>query len=654
MKWALFVFAFVAPIIVNGIFFFFETFKKKESLSFKNKTVQKELWNLGASFVLCLISAIVGLFSSDVSAMNIFVGNLFICLLAREMTPLIKLDWKKLDKKAITPIAKAAIALLGFIFEISLFQTWSFYLLSGMRLGAFALLAYLVGNLTESYYENKDLSIIRVAFAFFFIVFLFYTISDPKAWFDAYPFEDGLKYLEDNPYLYYNQFDAFMHGQLHLVAEPDPRLALLENPYDPYQRGGIGYLWDTVYYNGKYYSYYGVAPIFFVMFPVYILSGFTIVPNGLFCLTLASVLYAYGIFRLSLLLKEKYAANLPRWFVYLFSFLIFVSSLGYSFINFRWTDWKYRVPFAYAVVGMVFFLVFFFEGLKREGVKQHIYWGLSALFYVLIMGSRPELGIIAILIIPYLVKYILQGRTKNAKGEKNNLYPLIPFAAVLVVGGIALAGYNFLRFGSLTEFGSNYQLTINDARTNTLNKEGFFNAFYHYFWQQPVFSDEIKKAGFAGFFNFDKFPFITTDYVNLGYYDNENLFHSTETHSYISYSVGLLSNPAFYLGLLLPFGLAAHKKIEEWVYLILPPFLLLILCWLMYCLGGVCMRYILYFWPLAGIWAMSVFYSSCSSLTKEKSTRTPLMVLSLVLLALGAFLAINLGMNPFDGWQIVG
>ena len=172
MKWALFVFAFVAPLIVNGIFFIFETFKKKEELSFKNKTVQKELWNLGASFVLCLISAIVGLFSSDVSAMNIFVGNLFICFLAREMTPLIKLDWKKLDKKAITPIAKAAIALLGFIFEISLFQTWSIYLLSGMRLGAFALLAYLVGNLTESYYENKDLSIIRVAFGSGTITFI--------------------------------------------------------------------------------------------------------------------------------------------------------------------------------------------------------------------------------------------------------------------------------------------------------------------------------------------------------------------------------------------------------------------------------------------------------------------------------------------------
>ena len=653
MKWALFVFAFVAPLLVNGVFFFVRFLRRKEEqVTFKNPLVQEELYNLGLSFLFSLVAGLVGLGSSEVMPGNIFVGYIFVSLLSREITPLIKLNWKNLGRESVAPIARAAIAFLGFVFEITLFQSWSIYLLSGMRLGAFALLAYLVGNLSKSYTEHKDLSIIRVAFVFFFVVFLFFTAAHPENFFDAYPFKDGLKYLEDNPYLYYNQFDAFMHGQLHLVAEPDHRLAALENPYDPYQRVGIPYLWDTVYYQGHYYSYYGVAPIFFIMFPVYILSGFTIVPNGLFCLTLASVLYAYGIYRLSLVLKEKYAANLPSWFFYVFSFLVFVSTLGYNFLNFRWTDWKYRVPFAYAVVGMTLFLTYFFEGLKSEKFKKHLYWGLSALFYVLIMGSRPEVGIIAIIIVPFLVGYILQGRTELTKGEKKDLYPLITFAAVLLVGGVFLAGYNYLRFGSFTEFGSSYQLTINDARTNTLNEEGFFNAFYHYFWQQPTFSNEIKEVGFAGFFNFEKFPFIIPEQVNLGYYIDRS-FHSTETHVYIDRSVGLLNNPFFFLALLLPVSLGVHKRIDEWIYLILPPFLLFILCWLMYCLGGVCMRYILYFWSLAGIWVLSIFYSSYSTVAKEKSTRTPLMIVSLVLVFFGAFLAINLGMNPFDGWQIV-
>ena len=644
MKWALFVFAFVAPLLINGVFFFVRFIKRKEEqVTLKNPLVQEELLNLGLSVLLSLAAGLIGLGSSYVMPANIFVGDLFISLLAREIIPLIKLNWKKLNRESVAPIAKAAIAFFGFIFEITLFQSWPVYLLSGMRLGAFALLAYLVGNLSKSYMEHKDLSIIRVAFVFFFIVFLFFTVAHPENFFDAYPFEDGLKYLEDNPYLYYNQFDAFMHGQLHLLAEPDPRLASLTNPYDPGQRRGIAYLWDTVYYQGHYYSYYGVAPIFFVMFPFYILSGFTLVPNGLFCLVLGSILYAYGIFRLSLVLKEKYAANLPSWFFYVFSFLIFVSTLGYNFLNFRWTDWKYRIPFAYAAVGMTLFLAYFFEGLKREKFKQHLYWGLSALFYVLIMGSRPEVGILAILVVPFLVRYILEGRTELTKGKKKDLFPLISFGAVLLIGGVALAGHNYLRFGSFTEFGSNYQLTVNDARTNTLNKEGFLNAFYHYFWQQPIFSENIQQAGFAGFFAFDKFPFFTTQTIRL----------NRETHSYVWDSVGVLANPMVYLAFLLPVGLIANKKYDEWLYLILPPSLLLILCWLMYCLGGVCMRYILYFWPIAGIWVLSIFYSSYSTLAKEKSTRTPLIIVSLVLAFLGAYLAINLGMNPFDGWQIV-
>ena len=640
-------FVFVAPLLLNGVFFLVSFLRGQDKkLTLGNELVRKELWNLGLSVFLCLIHLIVALIIPNKISYTFlfFVTDIFISLLAREITPILKLNWKKLDRKAVAPIAQASIAFLGFMWEVLFCWTDHIRIIGGMGLGGFALLAYLVGNFSELYRKNKDLTIIRVVFVLFFIAFLFISMEYTREMFNSYPFVDGLEYLDDNPYLYYNQFDAFMHGQLHLVTEPDPALATLQNPYDPYQRVGIPYLWDTVYYNGHYYSYYGVAPIFYVMFPVYILSGCNAVPSGLFCLALATILYAYGIFRLSLVLKEKYAANLPSWFFYTFSFLIFVSTLGYNFLNFRWTDWKYRIPFAYAAVGMTLFLTYFFEGLKREKFKQHLYWGLSALFYVLIMGSRPEVGILAILVVPFLVRYILEGRTELTKGKKRDLFPLIPFAAILLIGGVALASYNYLRFGSFTEFGSNYQLTINDPRTNTLNKEGFFNAFYHYFWQQPVFSQNIQEAGFAGFFAFDKFPFFTTQYVGLDH----------ETHVYISHSVGVLANPMVYLALLLPVGLIANKKYDEWLYLILPPFLLFILCWLMYCLGGVCMRYILYFWPLAGIWVLSVFYSSYSTLAKEKSTRTPLIVVSLVLAFLGMFLAINLGMNPFDGWQIVG
>ncbi|MBR6865731.1 MAG: hypothetical protein IKM80_00605, partial [Bacilli bacterium] len=112
MKWALFVFAFVAPLLINGAFFLVRFLKRKEEkFSFKNPLVQEELINLGASVLLTLIAGLVGLTSSEVKPMNIFVGYLFISLLAREITPLIKLNWKGLGRESAAPIAKAAIAL---------------------------------------------------------------------------------------------------------------------------------------------------------------------------------------------------------------------------------------------------------------------------------------------------------------------------------------------------------------------------------------------------------------------------------------------------------------------------------------------------------------------------------------------------------------
>jgi hypothetical protein len=60
---------------------------------------------------------------------------------------------------------------------------------------------------------------------------------------------------------YYHQLsEAFRSGQLHLLIEPDGRLAELGNPYDVRQRKNIPVVWDASYYDGKYYLYWGAVP----------------------------------------------------------------------------------------------------------------------------------------------------------------------------------------------------------------------------------------------------------------------------------------------------------------------------------------------------------------------------------------------------------
>lgn len=48
-----------------------------------------------------------------------------------------------------------------------------------------------------------------------------------------------------------------------LVLDAAPELAELDNVYDNSERNasGISYAWDRAYYNGHYYSYFGITPV---------------------------------------------------------------------------------------------------------------------------------------------------------------------------------------------------------------------------------------------------------------------------------------------------------------------------------------------------------------------------------------------------------
>ena len=109
-------FVFVAPLLLNGAFFLVSFLRGQDKkLALSNELVRKELWNLGLSVFLCLIHLIVALIIPNKISYTFlfFVTDIFISLLAREITPILKLNWKKLDRKAVAPIAQASIAFLG-------------------------------------------------------------------------------------------------------------------------------------------------------------------------------------------------------------------------------------------------------------------------------------------------------------------------------------------------------------------------------------------------------------------------------------------------------------------------------------------------------------------------------------------------------------
>ena len=70
--------------------------------------------------------------------------------------------------------------------------------------------------------------------------------------------------------------DAFEAGEVTLSQTPNADILALENPYDASQRDATGsyYLWDHLLYDGKYYSYYGIAPVLVLFLPYHMLTGY--------------------------------------------------------------------------------------------------------------------------------------------------------------------------------------------------------------------------------------------------------------------------------------------------------------------------------------------------------------------------------------------
>src|SRR5687768_9801501 len=66
---------------------------------------------------------------------------------------------------------------------------------------------------------------------------------------------------------------GFQKRQLHLDGEVPTELIHAPNPYDPKLRAKVNVLHDASYYRGKYYIYFGPAPVVTLLLPFSLVTG---------------------------------------------------------------------------------------------------------------------------------------------------------------------------------------------------------------------------------------------------------------------------------------------------------------------------------------------------------------------------------------------
>ncbi len=258
--------------------------------------------------------------------------------------------------------------------------------------------------------------------------------------------------------------EAFLQGQLHFLYEPGEELALMENPYDPYARQAEGFYfkWDHAYYNGHYYMYFGVVPVFLTFLPYRVITGTALTTYH--ATQLFTAAFIIGLFALFYQLARKFFKDISLG-MYLFLSVAFSAMSVWCATA---TPALYCTAVTAAMATMVGGMYFWMRALwDSKNRKQAVLFAAVGSFLgALSFGCRPTIAMGNLIILPLMFHYLKEHKWENKWKDA------IAFLSPYIVVGIALMVYNYVRFDSILEFGQSYQLTSVDVR----NLPSVFNA----------------------------------------------------------------------------------------------------------------------------------------------------------------------------------
>lgn len=264
------------------------------------------------------------------------------------------------------------------------------------------------------------------------------------------------------------QVEAFVNGQVALLVEPSEELKNLSNPYDISlrEKEKVSALYDTAYHNGKYYNYFGVAPILTSILPFRLLTG-KYLPLYIFNLIYISIAI-FALYALYRKLIQRFVGKVSCLHFWLGLITILVASN--LLILVRGLKYDIAVTSGIAFILLALNLAISIQKETKARALKLVLLGISTGLVVL---SKPSF-ICYYLLILFFFWNSIQNLDKKEK-LKSIIIPMVP----LVLLAILQMTLNYLRFDNIFEFGAKYQLSLGDVRVDmriTFGKilEGFF------------------------------------------------------------------------------------------------------------------------------------------------------------------------------------
>lgn len=250
--------------------------------------------------------------------------------------------------------------------------------------------------------------------------------------------------------------DAFLHGQTSVRIEPAPALLALPDPYDPTLNRHLR-MHDLSLYRGKYYLYWGPVPAILEMPFVGLLHR----PIGDQFLVFA---FAFGLVAASAGLlceiRSRLFPEAPPWTVAI-GVLVAGLAVPMPFLLAR------AAVYEAAIIGGQCFLMtgtYLAFTAFREQRPSAARLFLAGAAWAMAVGCRCSLAVAVIALTLMLGRWLLSGGGDRTENRRPRFVRLAALAAPLCIFAVLLALYNHQRFGSWTDFGTEYQLAGYNAR----------------------------------------------------------------------------------------------------------------------------------------------------------------------------------------------
>ena len=277
----------------------------------------------------------------------------------------------------------------------------------------------------------------------------------------AYPLEKKPSEMADQ--VHPIMFDTLFNGGT-VRDDPPKELLALNNPYDYSERKVAGLLslyWDYALCNGKLYVYFGMAPIFAVYIPYFLVFGR--LPSYT---TAALALAEVGVLAAFLCVWElarRFGGRVPAICVPICGAAVVAGSglfLMQSCADRYYLTCLSSIAFFFMTVWLALLATRCRSRARRPA------FALCGLSTFLLVWSRPSGAMAAF---GWLLPLFLLVLASHEDNKRSKAMDAASYLVPLCLGMCAIMYFNYIRFNSPFEFGQFHQLTVEDTRKNAVS-----------------------------------------------------------------------------------------------------------------------------------------------------------------------------------------